>query len=526
MFDYALFNRALAVDLTTVYDAKADVVVGLMRHFSPTHKEYVMRVTAWQQFLCVGTSDDLPCGPLLVRAGVAQVWGTGFALRVDCTPTNIFIVNQIAMLYWKEEIAVEPDWDSFKTRLASSGTPDLNHPIIGKLAEWVSNLLGQAPSWDEIEGTCGSGATAERRTSRDRWYFDTIPLGVPRSFYQFNQHDQTPAESMIPWARASAVPKNRKSARLVASECASSMFAQLGVMRAFDSRLCKIWRKVPIRNADIHRAFLRRDSVATLDLSDASDYISMDLANAILPPDWATLCNGCRSQVVLTPDGEATRLSTFAPMGNGFCFRTLSLICAGILAVTCDYPWSDFGDDMICHRKDVPAVTMGLEACGLRLNASKSCYGRYVESCGDEVFDGVLVTPLKLKRLLTYKGQYADIGAAARAASRGLYTLAAVLCPHEQSWRSRYNRFLQISEVRVPCWRTDSLDYECDGWPGLLRWRCTRGENFSTTTQEYAHTYAGFRWCRSETDSISEADLEEIHRLSAVPAVWPDFAEG
>jgi hypothetical protein len=515
MLNYAFLTRALLEDLLEL-GAERDFAVSFARWFHPMHKEYVARVSEWQQFLCVGTASELSVGPLLVRYKVAQCWGEGFALRPDVHPFRVFVVHQLALLYWKEEIPVDPDWSSFKDRLASSGTPDLDHPIVAKLAEWCRTLLGKAPTWDEIEGTCGSGATAERRTLRDRWYFDSTPLGIPANFYHYNDRDITPQKGIIPWARASAVPKNRKSARIVASECAAAMYAQLGVMKALDKRIKLLGRRVPLRNADIHRMFLRRHDVATLDLSDASDYVSMDLANAILPTDWATLCNACRSQVVVTPDGDCIRLATYAPMGNGFCFRILSLVCAGILAVTTRHAWSDFGDDMICHRSDVPYVALGLEVCGLRLNTNKSCYGQFVESCGTELFKGIDITPLKLKRLLTFNDHYVDIGAAARAASRNLHHLAVACYDRDFPYRTRYNRYLQCSEMRLPCWKTQSVDYECDDWSGMLRWYAQRGENFRECTEEYARTSFGFKWCRNETDALLQSDIDDIRaRLAA-----------
>lgn len=519
MLNYTLLLSALKHDLLQITDVDESVITALIRHFWPEHEDYVKRVTSWQEFLCAGTGNPT-CGPLLVRMQVACVWGDGFAIRPDCPPYRIYVCHQVAMLFWKEEVAVDPDWTSYIARVTTSGTPDLEHPIVGRLARWIESILGNAPSWDEILGRCGSGATAESRNHRDRWVFDTIPLGIPERFYQFNEHDQCIRTGYIPWARAGAVPKNRKSARIVASECATAMYAQLGVMREMDIRIHRsLGKRVPIRDADIHRQFLmahHRD-VATLDLSDASDYISFELANYVLPPSWAALCNACRSQYVILPDGSGHALSTYAPMGNGFCFRLLSLVCAGVVAVTCHRRWSDFGDDLICHRSDAPAAVLGLEACGLHLNASKTCYGRYIESCGLELFDGVSITPLKIKRLLCTKKGYADIVAAARAANLHLCELSRILACGVQYVRRRWNRRLQRLEGRIPCWKSDSLKYSCDGWPGLVRWFHLRGENYENVTDEYVRTHAGFRWCSLDGGTLDWRDF--VSRLDDLSPV-------
>jgi hypothetical protein len=505
MLDHTLIFSALRSDLVASGALQTDVIVGLIRWFDPNGEDYVLRVTEWQVFLCQGTAENLLCGPLLVRAKVAQAWSNGFALIGE--PARVAAVHQIACLFWKEEVAVEPNWTDYVSRVTTSGQPDLDHPIIGKLAEWTHHLLGKAPSWDEVMGMSGSGATADRRNASSRWVFDSRPIGLPSAFYSFNAHDDTHYHSdVIYTARASAVPKNRKSARIVASEPASAMYAQLGLMQEFDKRLERERIRVPLRNADLHRRFLvRHREMATLDLSDASDYISLDLASAILPTDWFDMCNACRSQAVRLPDGTVHRLATYAPMGNGFCFRLLSVVCAGLLAVTCRDKWSDFGDDMICSRHDAPFVSMGLRAAGLRLNELKSCYADYVETCGLELYKGYNVTPLKLKKILTFKGVYCDLMAAQRAAQLGLNEVSKVLCNTEVI-PTRYNRNYQRLEYRCPVWVTSKLEVKVDGWAGLLRWQRQRGMNYRTEVATYSRTQPGYRWLAS----LDEASLLEL----------------
>lgn len=524
MLDHTLIFRALRSDLVASGALQADVIVGLIRWFHPCTEHYVTRVSEWQKFLCAGTAADLSCGPLLVRAKVASIWGHGFALTGE--PAAVAAVHQIALLFWKEEVAVEPDFATFTSRITTSGTPDLDHPIIGKLRLWVHHLLGKAPTWDEIQGFSGSGATADRRNASSRWVFNARPLGIPSAFYSFNAHDDTQfSTDIISTARAAAVPKNRKSARIVASEPSASMFAQLGIMDAMDRRLRLLGSKVPLHDADIHRKFMvsRWRTLATLDLSDASDYISMDLANYILPADWADLCNACRSQAVRLPDGTVHRLATYAPMGNGFCFRLLSIVCAGLLAVTCRERWSDFGDDMICHRADAPFVKMGLEAAGLVLNEAKSCYSDYLETCGIELYRGYNITPFKLKRLLVFKGAYCDLAAARRAASFGLSDVARVVA-NTGSLPVRYNRDFQRLEYRCPVWVTRTREVTVNGWPGMLRWHSQRGTEYRTEVATLSRTQPGYRWCASFEEASLSWDGDHPLPLRE-PADQPPDAE-
>jgi hypothetical protein len=330
---------------------------------------------------------------------------------------------------------------------------------------------------------------------------------VPCDFYSFNAHDVASQYSdIILTARAAAVPKNRKSARIVASEPSCAMFAQLALMDALDDRMKHLKSKICTANQERHRRFLVRHckNAVTLDLSDASDYISMELINAILPADWLTLLNGCRSQAVRLPDGSIHVLATYAPMGNGFCFRILSLVCGAILATCCKQPWSDVGDDMICLDADYPAVVYALQACGLKLNHIKTCRGpHYLESCGLELFDGYNVTPFKIKKLLEYDGKYCDLAAASRAAAFGLQHLAEALMEGVSSVRFRYNRSLQRCEYRIPTWVSRKLEVCCDGWSGMRRWQSQRGMTYRNEVAAYTRTVAGYKWW-------SDNDLDEI----------------
>jgi hypothetical protein len=138
---------------------------------------------------------------------------------------------------------------------------------------------------------------------------------------------------------------------------------------------------------------------------------------------------------------------------------------------------------------------MGLEAAGLRINKAKSgLYGDFVETCGLDLYQGHDITPLKLKRVLCFNNMYADIGAAARAANRCLFAVGALLAEGASKLRVRYNRDLQRSEVRCPVWVSISHRVKVDGYPGMTRWKCQRGENYRTDVATLSRTCQGYDW--------------------------------
>lgn len=512
MLNHKLLTDALRADLVMHDAIEPGVITGLLRWFLPEHSDYVKRVSAWQKLLCSGDSDgsDLPT-QLLAQAKALTKWGPKWVLSSDVAA--ISDVHQIAMFYWKEPVDDIPtDWESYAGRIRSSGVPAIHPEIEAKLASWVKDLLGEAPSWDEMVGALGTGATSDRLDSLERWAFISTPLGVPTEFFRFNAHDNRAQSTIVvPVARAAAVPKNRKSTRIVASEPAACMFAQKAIMHALDSKLRKLGKKSPLWDADTHRRFLvaHHKDVVTVDLSDASDYISLGLAYKLLPPDWFALCSSARSQAVLLPSGEYVPSATFAPMGNGFCFRVLDIIVAAVCACYSRL-WSVFGDDAIVDEPSYPIVKAVLQQCGLVINETKTCWGRFKESCGVELLDGYNITPFKPKRLLTFKEDLADIGAALRAADRNLPNLAH-LVGGSVDFPRRYNRRLQRLEYRVPQWVPITLDAQGDGWPGMMRWQHLRdpqGERDVTTASISTKTRPGFTWLPAD-----EVDLF-IDRIS------------
>jgi hypothetical protein len=58
-----------------------------------------------------------------------------------------------------------------------------------------------------------------------------------------------------------------------------------------------------------------------------------------------------------------------------------------------------YGDDIICGLADYEALLQYYPTVGLMFNHGKCCVaGRFRESCGLDVYDGVDVTPIKVRR--------------------------------------------------------------------------------------------------------------------------------
>lgn len=200
-------------------------------------------------------------------------------------------------------------------------------------------------------------------------------------------------------SRLLTVPKDAKTDRVIAAEPTGNIFLQKGVGGYLRRRL----RRYGINLEDQTRnqalaATAGELKLATLDLSAASDTISIGLCKALLPPSMFKVLDDLRSPAFAL-DGKIVRFHKISSMGNGFTFELETLLFwAAAKAVQefeeCSGPIGVYGDDIIVPQPIVREVISVLQGFGFSINESKSFVdGRFFESCGGHYFDGVDVTP-------------------------------------------------------------------------------------------------------------------------------------
>ncbi|DAD50306.1 RNA-directed RNA polymerase [ssRNA phage Gerhypos.1_22] len=198
------------------------------------------------------------------------------------------------------------------------------------------------------------------------------------------------------------VPKNAKTDRVIAKEPDMNMFVQKGLGAVIRSRL----KRVGIDLDDQQKnQILARDgsefgTLATVDLSAASDSVAMQLVRELLPPDWVEAIETCRSPQGVLPSGEVISYQKVSSMGNGFTFELESLIFWALTLSVLDYSETRerrvavYGDDLIFSVDIYEPVVELLSFCGFTVNAKKSFHtGKFRESCGMHFFAGRDVTP-------------------------------------------------------------------------------------------------------------------------------------
>lgn len=171
------------------------------------------------------------------------------------------------------------------------------------------------------------------------------------------------------------------------------------------------------RNQRLARHGSRTGLVSTIDLSAASDSISIRLVQELLPPDWYELFCLTRSPRGILPDGSVIKWEKFSSMGNGFTFELESMIFYALMVGTynarCGYVSYDlpsfnsywkkhvsvYGDDIICPSFLSNDLIEILSCVGFKTNSDKTFIdGTFRESCGRHYFAGVDVSPFYVRK--------------------------------------------------------------------------------------------------------------------------------
>jgi len=256
------------------------------------------------------------------------------------------------------------------------------------------------------------------------WSLRSRPF-VPgeRRTYRLQLASHAPDYRKIVWtdspvARLLFVPKDSRGPRIISCEPKELMYLQ----QAACSEMVRHIEAHPYTrgrvnftdqsiNGQLALASSRSRANATIDLSDASDRVSLALVQFLFPGEMFRDLRALRSYSTQLPDGSILPLNKYAPMGSALCFPVESVVfwalcVARIWEDTGDITYAVdstyvYGDDIIVPNEHMAAVMETLELHGLKVNADKSLGGAHFfrESCGVDALNGHLITPLRIKKL-------------------------------------------------------------------------------------------------------------------------------
>lgn len=219
--------------------------------------------------------------------------------------------------------------------------------------------------------------------------------------------------TVVNGSRSCFVPKTQDESRMICIEPSLNMFFQLGLGTILERRLRSIsidLKSQPEVNRRLAHLGSSDGSISTIDLTSASDSISLRLCRTIFPRWFYQILVLLRSPKT-NIDGDDVHLNMISTMGNGFTFPLQTIIFSCLIRAAhrvMGEPiydgkranWSCFGDDLICSTRCVRQVLRLLAILGFLPNDAKTFYqGPFRESCGTDWFSGQPVRGVYIRKL-------------------------------------------------------------------------------------------------------------------------------
>ena len=273
--------------------------------------------------------------------------------------------------------------------------------------------------------------------SSPRWFEYLLGNRDSRTFLNLPAEQQ--AEELfeiVAGNKVTTVPKNAKIDRVIAIEPDLNMYVQKGIGALIRSRLKRVAVNLDDQTWNQRLAWeaSKTGSHATIDLSSASDTVSLKLVELLLPGDWFEAIKQSRSERGVMPDGELITYQKVSSMGNGFTFELESLIfwalCSSVISLLkpASRRLAVYGDDLIVPTDVAHTVLWLLRFIGFTPNQKKTfSTGPFRESCGKHYFLGTDVSPFYIKKDVTSSDRLISTANAVRSWSVTVFGLSSLL---------------------------------------------------------------------------------------------------
>lgn len=367
------------------------------------------------------------------------------------SPVNMSVDSQRELEYttFNKWMEVEQKCEVSNNRFALGAIKHhgVLHTLVEDIRREIARILGpldrctieQLPSYAKIT----SGATTtHRRNKGDAYYKLTEPLGVTEKAQNFalvlmatdHHWRETMLTKVSDWpyswlsiqtgARWGTVPKDWKILRTIGIQPTGNQIWQSALgglirdrLRRTGINLDTVWRE---NQRLAYQASRDRDH-ATIDSSSASALYSRRLVETLVDPEWFTVLDLFRCDLIEVPKSSAERFGVrhfehidgryyrrsagFMDMGVGYCFELQSVVFLAMGRAVCRYlglspaTVSIFGDDLIVPSAAVSKLQEVFEYFGFEMNANKSFWGDHPfrESCGVHYLDGTDIQPIYRK---------------------------------------------------------------------------------------------------------------------------------
>ena len=341
------------------------------------------------------------------------------------------------------------------------------------------------------------------------------------------------------------VPKKTDIDRCACKEPDINMWLQKGLGAFIRERLRVTG--INLNDQSINRSLARTGSfdgsLATLDLSSASDSVTRELVALLLPVNWFTILDSVRSRVT-NINGEEHRNEMFSSMGNGFTFELESLLFYTLARATAYFRGikgviSVYGDDIIVPTPLYHDLVWVLKYFGFTVNSDKSWHeGPFRESCGGHYYDGYDITPFYIKEPIKTLPELIDV--ANKLRQWGQIETLSVLDPSiEPIWLWLKSlvpqclwggadltfRYQLVSPDLPICRIEEETRRSSTGYGGYLHWlnatwdRSFVSDGVSTSSKQTNLGRFRLRKVNRKTATVTRLDHEFLSEIHGTPSI-------
>jgi hypothetical protein len=222
------------------------------------------------------------------------------------------------------------------------------------------------------------------------------------------------------------VPKTLKTPRIIAREPTAMMYAQQAIKELIEDGIkgsYPINSMIGTDDQEPNKLMAREGSLnstlATLDLSEASDRVSNELIRTMMSdhPYLDRAVQASRSRSARVPGHGVIPLAKFASMGSALTFPLEAMVFLTVTLLGIEQALNStlaprdvqqfvgqvriYGDDIIIPVDYVDCVVRQLETFGFKVNERKSFWnGKFRESCGGDYYAGSDVSIVRVRNVL------------------------------------------------------------------------------------------------------------------------------
>jgi hypothetical protein len=406
------------------------------------------------------------CLPSFLRGFTERVFDTGTGVLLSNPDVEaIYAVRQLTLIFGKMLLPCTPERESaamsdyvqcdMEVDNVESCLPESDLSDFGRIAQLLFRDLFSHLDREILEERIvpkhGPGAVAERLTSNGKYQsqywtdrlekvFHVGDFLFPNSRFIESTYEDGGIEFHEPGSempsRVISVPKTQKTPRIIAIEPSSVQYVQQGILEVLMQKIHSsflngfIGTESQEPNQILAQEGSSDGSLATLDLSEASDRVSAKLVRTLMRRHHLSsdAVFACRSERASVPGHGVISLAKFASMGSALCFPFEAMVFLTIIFLGIEREQGHrftkkseildflgkvrvYGDDLIVPVDYVHTVVDLLEHFGARVGLSKSFWnGKFRESCGKEYYLGQDVSIVKVRMMFpSHRQQVAEV---------------------------------------------------------------------------------------------------------------------